>query len=164
MGGGEARLPVWKQREHRCSGPQAGAGLSCLCLGHLNPQPPVPGFLQLWAGIVSQGDWFLAALVTAPLFEPYLHCGLRITKGPQDFPLSKKSSPPPARGRRQTSEPSCRRGPANKACFQGCLLVFIFPRTLQWEEQGAQESETRKGIISSGAPRAGRGWGCRALW
>lgn len=82
VGGGEARLTIWKQREHRCWGPQAEAGLSGPHLGHPDPQAPVPGFLQLWGSIVSQVDWFLAALVTAPLFEPYLHSCLRSAKGP----------------------------------------------------------------------------------
>lgn len=93
VGGGEARLPVRKQREHRCWGCSP-------CLGHLNLPAPSSWFGQLWGCVMSWVHWFLAALVKAPLFEPYLHSGLRSTKGPQGFPLFQKSSPPPARGRR----------------------------------------------------------------
>lgn len=79
---------------------------------------------------------------------------------PQGLPLSKKSSPPPGRGRRQTSEPSCRRGPANKACFQGCLLVFLSPE--EGVPSGKSTVLVSKGIISTGA--RGAGLGLEALW
>lgn len=124
VGGGEARLPVWKQREYRCWGPQAAAAVGGPCLGHLNPPAPSSRFGQLWGCIVSWVHWFLAALAKAPLFKPYLHSSLRSTKRPQGFPLSKKSSLPLARRRRQTSEPSSLRAgegqqtrPAFKAAF-----------------------------------------------
>lgn len=61
------------------------------------PSPSLPSFgvsaaLGLSCLLV---DWFLAALGTAYRFVPYLPFGLRNTEGPQGFPRSKTSSPPP---------------------------------------------------------------------
>lgn len=115
-------------------GPVARGQAQLSASWQLHPYPPGPGFLLLWDCVVSQRTaWCLAALVTASL----LPSGLRSTDGPQGFPLSEKSSLPPTEegeGGRQVSLRAGREA-ANKACFQSCLLVFIFPWALPWEEQ-----------------------------
>ena len=124
-GRAETRLPVRKQREHECWGPMGrGWALSW---------PPSPSQFLGFCGLCCFPRGLIPGslpLHTLPTFWAQEH------KKAQGLPLSEKFSPPLAMGRRQTSEPSSLWGPVNKACFQGCLLVFIWPWVPQWEEPG----------------------------
>lgn len=105
-----------------------------------HPQPLVPRFLLSLGLCCFLGGLISGSPSNSLPFIPYL-LYLRSMKGLQAFLFSEQSSPPVAGKRRQTREPSCRQGPANKTCFQGCLLGFIFPWVLQWKEQGAHRNE-----------------------
>ena len=128
------------------------------CLGHLDSQPPAPGFLQLWGGAVSQADWFLAALVTASFFEPYLHSGLRSTKGPQGFPLSKESSPPPGLGKEADKPVLGQARAGRQGLLSGLPSGICIPvgspvgRARRWRVGN------EKGHYLLRHPRAGEGW------
>lgn len=137
-------------------------GLRRPCLSHLHPHPDplVPRFLSS-----PELCCFLGRLVSGihsnnlPLHTLSTFWSQENKRAP-GLPTPGRIQPTPGLGKGADKRAFLQGGPANKAGFQGCLLVFIFPWVFQWEEQARRsEKEMRKVIISSGAPRAGLGAG-----
>lgn len=143
--------------QHGCCGPGQRPG------SYPPPSHPAPGFLQLcslqlWSCVVSWVDWFLAA--PASSYPTYLLFSGAAQRGPQGFPLSKKSNPPLAFRRRQTSSLRSGKDLQTRLAFRAaCWHLCSVGSSV---ERAGHSKTNEKGHYPQGVSRVGLGF--RAPW